>query len=346
MRILWSIHLYPPVHNCGAELMAHQMNLFLMSKGHEVRVILHQANQHKITKEYSHEGVEVFPPPKNIVDAFMWADVVVSHLDYSRFTTVICDKINKPLIYVKHNNIAYDTMTSCRKDINAVIYNSKWIEAEEKDLYKLPSMVMYPPCDADFYNVNPAPIESEYITLINLNEDKGGKIFSRIAEAMPNKKFLGVKGSYEKQFYSDLPNLTIIENTPDILPVYKKTRILLMLSRYESWGRTATEAMCNGIPVICTPTKGLMENCGTAGLYINEREDLIKLEGQDPIDDEQTFDISRTLQQIRKLDKPNFYKVVSTRCRERAKELNPKKQLAEFEQFLYDLLWGKIKYQG
>ena len=30
-----------------------------------------------------------------------------------------------------------------------------------------------------------------------------------------------------------------------------------MPSDYESWGRTATEAMCSGIPVICSEANGL-----------------------------------------------------------------------------------------
>lgn len=334
LRILSSIHHYLPRHSCGAEHMLHTINKYLIKQGHQVRVIIHQAHQYNISDPYVYEGVEVMPPPRNIQQAFLWADVVLTHLDYSSFTVEMCDKNNIPCIHIKHNDIFYKSIEIGMKGNHAVVFNSKWMQEKEKGRYPHPSMIMHPPCDIDHYKVTDDPNQNKFITLINLNEDKGGKIFSRIAESMPDRHFLGVKG-YHKQYYKELPNLTVLDNTPDILPIYRQTRVLLMLSRYESWGRTATEAMCNGIPVICTPTPGLMENCGSAGLYVNEREDLIELEGQDPIDDEQTYDISKVLQQIRKLDKPNFYEAVSERCRERAEQLRPDKQLKQFEQFMY-----------
>lgn len=42
MNILASIHLYPPRHNCGAEYMLHWMLKDLQSKGHHIKVLLHQ----------------------------------------------------------------------------------------------------------------------------------------------------------------------------------------------------------------------------------------------------------------------------------------------------------------
>lgn len=337
LRILASFHHYLPRHSCGAEHMAHTINKYLVKQGHHVRVIIHQAYQYNISQPYFYEGVEVMPPPTRIQEAFLWADIVITHLDYTQFTVEMCDKNNRPCIHLKHNDTHYKSIEVAKKGNHGVIFNSKWMAEAEKGRYPHPSMIMYPPVDVDQYNVCPNPAGNKFVTLINLNEDKGGKIFSRIAAAMPEKQFLGVKG-YHKQFYRQLPNLTILDNTPDILPVYAQTRILLMLSRYESWGRTATEAMCNGIPVICTPTKGLMENCGGAALYVNERHDLIEFDGVDPLDDAETYDISKVIAQIRKLDRPNFYEACSDRARERAEQLRPDKQLKEFEQFMFNML--------
>ena len=55
--------------------------------------------------------------------------------------------------------------------------------------------------------------------------------------------------------------------------VYARTKVLLMPSVYESFGRTAVEAMVSGIPVIAHPTPGLCEALADAGIYAH-RDDL------------------------------------------------------------------------
>jgi glycosyltransferase involved in cell wall biosynthesis len=239
------------------------------------------------------------------------------------------------VVHFIHNDIPYDCITNAQKD-NFVVYNAEW--TKEKLNYNWPSMVLPPPCDFRYYDVCENPMANKYITLISLNKNKGGEIFYEVARRMPDKQFLGVRGSYDQQLVEDLPNVTLIDNTPDILSVYKQTRILLMPSRYESWGRTATEAMCNGIPVICCPTEGLKENCGDAALYCTPRE-AVKRDAAGNIDmndeSEEPYDVSSIMKQIKKLDNPAFYKAVSDRSRERSRELDPQKDFKLLEEFLY-----------
>jgi glycosyltransferase involved in cell wall biosynthesis len=45
-----------------------------------------------------------------------------------------------------------------------------------------------------------------------------------------------------------------------------------MPSNYETYGMVAREAGVSGIPVICTPTDGLKENLGEAGIYVDYRD--------------------------------------------------------------------------
>lgn len=333
MRILWSIHLYPPYHNCGSEYVAHNVNKFLISKGHHVRVILHQGVMNNIDTPYMYEGVEVMPPTGR-VEAYEWADVIMTHLDYTQYTIIMAETAKRPLIHFVHNDIEYSSIKNAFRN-NYVVFNSQWIADKLK--YQWPSIVLHPPCDYDQYNVCENPEENEFVTLISLNENKGGKIFYQLAEAMPHKKFLGVLGSYDKQIIrNDLPNVTIVPNTPDILSVYKKTRVLLMPSAYESWGRTATEAMCNGIPVVCTPTPGLKENCGEAAIYVNRRKSPRENEFGEVTHDDDGYDISSIIKAINKLDDKNYYKKKSEQARERAKELKPENELQQLEQFIYD----------
>lgn len=339
MNVLWNIHLYPSHHNCGSEYYAHHINKYLISKGHNVRVVLNQAIMHNIRVPYTIDGVDVFGP-NGSTDQFLWSDVLLTHLDFTHTTIGIGAAINKPVVNVIHNSHPYPEIQNARRN-NFCIYNSLWIQ--KKLNYQWPSVVFTPPIDHRYFDLGNVPCENEYITLINLDENKGGFILRRVAEALPKKKFLAVKGSYSEPHYfgqaDNFPsNVKVIPNTPNILEVYAQTRILLMLSRYESWGMTATEAMCNGIPVICTPTEGLKENCADAGIYIPAREEPVRDERHIITkDDRDTYDISYIVKQITKLDNDNkYYKVISDNCRKRSRELDPQNGLAEVEQFLYN----------
>ena len=313
MRILEKIHAYPPLHNCGAELYMHEVNKFLIAEGHEVRVVMHEH-----TAPYEFEGVKVMPQHWNWGDAVSWCDVIFTHLDLTH--NALQWAKYRPVFWFAHNTFEYSAVRNTKNVY--VVYNSN--AAKEICRYPNKSFILPPPCEIDFYDVNKAPEKNDYITLININLSKGAKQFFEIAKRMPNKKFLAVKGSYGEQQTCDLPNVTIIPNTPDIREVYKKTRILLMPSDYESWGRTATEAMCSGIPVIANPTFGLKENLGEAGIFC-DREN-----------------IDEWVAEIKKLDDMKTYKAVSKGCRDRSRELNPKEKLSTFEKYLHEVT-GKEK---
>lgn len=343
MKFLWSIHLYYPGHCCGSESMAHRINLYLISKGHQCRVILH----HYKGLPYIYEGVEVFPASGR-VDAYQWADVVMTHLDMTQFTIIMAKEAKRPLIHFVHNDIPYQSIISSFGNVSAV-YNSDWIK--NKIGYDIPGYVLHPPCNPIDYKVEST---REYITLVSLNERKGGYMFYEIAKAMPDRKFLGVVGSYDNpgdrgmpqieiiNLLLQLPNFTLVPNTPDILSTYKKTRLLLMPSDYESWGRTATEAMCSGIPVICTPTPGLKENCGDAAVYVGK-----EIPYGDPGHAQVNIgEVPDWVDAIKMFDNPNTYAKYSVLSVERSEALNPEKELEALEQFLINACYEQnYRYQ-
>lgn len=305
MKILSFVHAYPPIHNCGAETMLHDINKFFLSQGHDVKVLIEGATP------YEFECVKVMDG-NDWSDAFSWCDCVITHLDKTG-RTLLYGK-HRPIIWLMHNTHNYGMLRG--KSNVHVIYNSH----AAKTVCEYPfndSFVLRPPTETKSYNVNENPEGNEFITLINLNDNKGGNQFYEIAKRLPEKKFLGVKGSYEEQISKDLPNVTIMENTPEIRDVYRKTRILLMPSKYESWGRTATEAMANGIPVIANKTFGLEENLSEAGLWC-DREN-----------------IEEWVEMIKKLDNKKEYNKQSKKVRKRAEELEPAHALKDFEQYLY-----------
>lgn len=319
MNILASIHLYPPKHNCGAEYMIHWMLKDLQSKGHQIKVLLHQANHYKIKNNYVFDGIDVFPPQENVIDSLMrWSHAVLTHLDYTKWTIASAALYKKPVFHLIHNSHPYPEIINARHNQH-IVYNSLWL----KNLlnYQWPNFIMTPPVDYRIYDLQIEPAKNEYITLINTNENKGGKIFEKIAQAMPNKRFLGVLGSYDEQVKGSLPNLKYVPNTSEINQYYRQTRILLMPSEYESWGRTATEAMCSGIPVISSEAEGLKENCGSAGIYIKDRND-----------------IKSWVNAINRLDEKKAYEEASRKAKNRSRDHDPRKALDEFEGWVREMV--------
>jgi glycosyltransferase involved in cell wall biosynthesis len=89
------------------------------------------------------------------------------------------------------------------------------------------------------------------ITLINANQNKGQAVFIDMARKMPDQKFLGILPYYGELHVAQAPsNVEWIKFDDDIRNILRRTRILVMPSYYESFGRVAVEAMANGIPVL------------------------------------------------------------------------------------------------
>jgi len=334
MKILISLHAYPPHHNAGGEMCTHNIAKYLVSKGHAVRVLVNESEKHGITIPYDIDGVEVWPRIKRIDILFHWCDSIITHLGWTHYTVGLAHVFHKPVFFVVHNTHFYPCVGDRARPVN-VIYNCQ--AAKNILQYPQPNIVLPPPVDYRDFDLGQDPAHNKYITLINLNENKGGKILYQLARAMPERKFLAVKGSYDPQIIEDLPNVHHMDHTHDIKEVYRKTRILIMPSEYESWGMCATEAMSNGIPVICTPTFGLKENCGDAALYVGKEPaeakkgsgddaELPKVTGRD--------DIQAWVRQIRSLDNKKTYLHQSNLSRERARFHDPQKRYEELLAFV------------
>lgn len=317
MRIIAVSHLFPPYHFSGSEIGLLSILKFLKSKGHQVRMIHLDIKE---TDEYVYEGIEVYGKQFNADQQFDWADIILSQLSFTGNNIMLAKRLNKPIVHFIHNSSA-NYNEKLRGDLpnNYVVYNCK--SNQRKWNFEIPSMILNPPVSFDEYNTGISSINNDYITLINLNENKGIEIFYKIAERMPHLNFLGVKGSYDIQVIKQLPNVTISEPTFNMKEIYQRTKILLMPSKEESWGRTATEAMCSGIPVICSNIEGLKENCDHAGIYIDDRND-----------------IDAWVEQIEKLQRNQTYGIRSKKCMERAKELDSHKQLEELNNFLQRII--------
>ena len=315
--VTWLIHMYPPIHNAGAEWMAHAMNSSLVTSNYKVNVVLNKAD----LREF--ERVHIIDKKNQaLVDsAVKHSSVLISHLDMETNAVQTALKAKRPLVLVMHNNFRKNYLQEFMRVLPKnlyLIHNSYWLK-EYYSQFGLPSIVVYPPVYWKEYHMETT---REYVTLINLNANKGGDILYKIAKEMPDVQFMGVKGGYDGQIIrKGLPNLTYVDNTPYIQEIYKKTDILLVPSKEESWGRVAVEAMSSGIPVIANPTPGLLESCGSAGIFCDRNS------------------IGDWVKEIRRLKNDSAWHQQSEKCLARAKELDPKEQLDEMAVWLSKLRW-------
>lgn len=268
MKILAHIHAYPPNHNAGAEWMVHHMFKWLQAKGHEVTVMVSDPGGQEF------EGIKIIPefgPTHDIRKWYRWADIVVSHLVKTGKAINNIRHVDKPALFVMHNT-HHNTMIDLIAHRSVLCFNSHY--TQDVPYYKLKeSCIVYPPCPVDYYKTNRGG--ARFVTLINYALKKGGPLFYRMAMELPEVDFMAVKGDYYHQGKRRLDNVTFKENTPQIQKQYALTKVLLMPSEYESFGRTAIEAAASGIPTIAAPTPGLKESLGDAGIFY----DLEDVEG-------------------------------------------------------------------
>lgn len=239
----------------------HSMLRALVGRGHEVHVWLSYYTDS--TERYELDGVQVHPrTPRDLPD---WSrpDVIVSHLENVPVAARMAMTHSKPFVNVVHNTHAPTKMMLAGKT-DLIVYNSEWMADE---CGRRPnSIVVRPPVIAEDYRTTPG----RKVTLVNLNENKGGNLFWDLAAALPDVEFLGVVGAYGAQVVKDgFRNVEIREHGPDMREVYASSRLVLMPSEYESWGRVGVEAIASGIPVLCHPTPGLREAQGAAGIFLS-----------------------------------------------------------------------------
>ena len=336
MNILFAIHLYYPQHGAGAESMVRNISSYMIKKGHNVHILLMESKHYNVDQVYDFEGAMVIPADsgRDLTQPLDWADIVFTHLTWTSWAAHICSIKKKPLVFLSHNTHPYDILRAFPN--MAVVYNSEAMRGILK--YQNRSIVVHPPVD---YRKNDlGGPTGEYITLVNLTANKGSKLFINIAKAMPGRKFLGVGGSYDPQYREELPNVTYLPNSPDMAKVYRMTRILVCPSKYESWGMCATEAMCNGIPVIYHPTFGLCENVGENGIAVKDvnptYDDVVDRRGGESPGLDPVANVAAWVKAIKKLDDKKTYQKYSNLARARGKQLDPDLELAELEKFIFN----------
>lgn len=260
-------------HNGGAETTLHDFMRRLRLEGHKTTALLGKPTPNG-EGSYVLDGVLVqdFGSKKDPEYIIPTMDCVVSHLGQAARASIIGRRAGVAAVQLVHNDQLY-CIEYAERYADLAILNTDWVRPKYSNVRQ--TVVLHPMVDPKRYSVDST---REYITLINLcmpnddiklSYDKGALTFYEMARRFPKERFLGVKGGYGDQYIpADLPsNVTIMEHSDNVLDVYRKSKVILTPSKYESFGRVPLEAACSGIPAVVSETDGLREAMGYSARF-------------------------------------------------------------------------------
>ena len=295
MKILADVDKWIPEWNTGATKMMDAILTWLEDQGH----VCHVTTSHntEIYREY---------------------DWILTHLNHGMRVSTEAKKQKVKVGQIIHFDQYSDKDFYKASTSDLLIYNSNWM-SRARWRGDVPSKIIVPPVWREDYIVPDG--EKKYITLVNMNDNKGGNILLHLAKMFPKLDFLAVEGAYGDQVRINLPNVLTLPHQLDMKKVYSRTKILLMLSEKETWGRVAIEAMCSGIPVISSLSTGLIEACGSAAIFLNRNS---------------VRQIGQACEKL--LSSPAVYRQWSQKGLERSKELETLslEQLKGLERYMLD----------
>jgi hypothetical protein len=270
-------HGYPPLWNMGGEVSLHRTLSALDSR----KVVLTKTDQ-----EYSFEGVEVkkidtpdvldiranpMPIAKQLLEVN--AKVVIGQNELSLPAVYAAQAAGAISVVNVHTppryggNIREAVAYSDYAIYNTHIAATQWGEPD--------ALVIHPPINKIPSNTS---TNGDAYTLLSSLMNKGVQVVIDLAKLYPGKRFIIVRSPAEPthgiaDLEEQVSKIKNIELMPRVAPeeVYKyleQTRILLIPSRYETYGMSAIEAAGFGIPSIHVDTPHVREGIGDASVLI------------------------------------------------------------------------------
>lgn len=273
-----------PDHEAGAEWTIYDTFAWLSRRRHDCRVMAERG----ATQARTPAGlVYCQPSEEEVALHFQECDVMFTQLDATMQAQLLASAHQTPLVQYVHSETQLDMLGVMQSCSALVVFNTEHV-AKACAWWDGPSLVLRPPVWADRVRVEQP---GACATLVNLSAAKGGMDFWRLAQTLEEVPFLGVQGAYGDQVIqpdglalgpfetasTGLPaNLRVLGKLRDIRHALAFTRVLLVLSHTETYGRIAAEAAVSGIPTISVDTPGLREALGDAAIYAR-RDDTANL---------------------------------------------------------------------
>lgn len=251
--------------------MGQELAKALVRAGHDVHVC-HRDERHAPSRSFTLDGVVIHHFDDRLMLGSMHAaDIVMTQCLPSALSVVhgTARAMGKPIAMLVHSD--FHQVLSRWRDAKPelTIFNSRWL----RDVFLTYRR------DFDYVVVNPVnrfPVEplppGDKVTMVNLSHAKGVDVFAEIAPRMPDIDFMGIAGGYGNQQLVTTPNSIMYPPTDDMRAVYEQSKLVIMPSRYESWGLVPMEAASFGRPSVVIDTPGLRENVGDSAVLVKSHD--------------------------------------------------------------------------
>lgn len=304
MRVLVILPVYGQASPTGAFVTSREYVQHLAARGHAVDVV----TTIKEPGDVRVEGrVRVWPLRywRRAVQA-AWPELFISHHGDRKARRIVSQATGIPHLLMVHGMAEDRDLGNPR-----LVWFPSRACRDHYPTYRGRVLVLPPPINPSLYQPEGAAGGRDAITLNGSTLEKGADVLTDIATRLPDTSFLVVRAAGHTADVQ-AQNIEVIDRT-DPREVYARTRILLMPSTTESYGRAGVEAMLSGIPVLASPLQGMREAFGNAAIYIPRS------------------DIARWVSEVRRLSDPAAYAAASARATAHAGGLDYPGNLAQFE---------------
>jgi hypothetical protein len=327
LRILACTPTYLPDARRGAEITLHVVLRDLVRRGHEARVLRTLPGpvperksgpvpERKSGRDQVVDGVEVHAlgPRRRTRELCEWSDVIVGQLDARGLALRLGARFRRPVVYWMH--IGNVDRRALYGSPDLTVFASATVRQQYP--WITPAIVVHPPISEHEYLTTPG----DAITLVDFSASKGARVFGDLARRLPDRPFLTIASGPERP--APAANVTTLAAVDDMRVVFTRTRILLMPSAYESYGRVGVEAAASGIPTIAHPAAGIREALGDAAVFVDRQ------------------DIDGWVSAIERLDEPAEYARRSARARARFESLDASSEIDGLDARLRELASSKV----
>ena len=179
-----------------------------------------------------------------------------------------------PLLAYFHEVEEIEHLRFLRNSGIPVLANSAFTAGRLADVCGLQCEVVLPLIDARHYAT---PVRPERVLFVNTTPRKGVEVAFAVARLRPDIPFdFMLSWTHKPPQLTALHaraaaagNIALHPPTQDMRPVYARAKVLLAPSQWEeAWGRVATEAHVNAIPVLGSNRGGLPQAIGPGGIIL------------------------------------------------------------------------------